>query len=241
MKVSVNAEQQHEHHLHDENRHHGHEQEEKVSPVNQQDHSKHVHDENCDHDHAHEHAATAVPKDSTSPDASQPKEPSSNQQHNHQHSHSHSHSHGHPPSKPPPKYTPLMESIRDTDHDTFRILLSDPSVDINHFQTDWPICALFFTFVQRKYDFTEELIRNGVDVKATSADGISALKLALKTIKDVEVQFKLVTMLVDNGAVVEADLQEDYDKLMKEREGGGANTKMEEEGGREEGIAKGEL
>jgi len=109
-----------------------------------------------------------------------------------------------------------MESIRDDNHDAFQKQLSDPSVNINHFQTEWPMSALFYTFVQRKYGYTTELLNKGVDVTNTSADGISALKLALKTVTDDEVKFKLVTMLVEGGAVVEADLQEEYSKLMEE-------------------------
>jgi len=215
-KVFVNAEQQqpNDHQLqHDETtRPHGHEQEVEASQhvAQQQDDSEHVHGEHCDHDHAHEHAP-AVPKDSSTPDVRETP-PARN---NHKHDHSHNHSHGHP-SRPLPKYTPLMESIRDDNHDAFRKQLSDPSVNINHFQTEWPMSALFYTFVQRKYAYTTELLNKGVDVTHTSADGISALKLALKTVTDDEVKFKLVTMLVEGGAVVEADLQEEYSKLMEE-------------------------
>lgn len=212
IKVFANAEQQpNDHHLHDETRPHGHEQGVEASPIaQQQDRSEHVHGEHCDHDHANEHTAT-VPKDGSTPDTKETP-PARN---NHQHDHSHNHSHGHP-SKPPPKFTPLMESIRDDNHDAFRKLLSDPSVNINHFQTDWPMCALFYTFVLRKYDYTTELLNKDVDVTLTNADGISALKLALKTVKDEEMKFMLVTMLLERGAVVEADLQEELSKLMDE-------------------------
>ena len=98
-----------------------------------------------------------------------------------------------------------MEAVRDDDHDAFRRLLSDPSVDPNHAQEEWPVSALLYTFATRKYGFTEELLRAGVQVDMRSEnskfEGISPLKLALKTIKDDDdLRFRLVTMLVDGGA-----------------------------------------
>jgi len=258
----VHGEQVHDHHVDEDNDHHGHEQEEhhhatvapdepksdeveaEASHVNEHDHSGHVHDETCNHDHA------AASGDSTATDAEEapPATPS------HDHSHSHSHSHGRS-KRPPPKLTPLMESIRDDDYDTFRKLLSDPSVDISHTQDDWPVTALMYTFVMRKYVFTEELLGAGVDVGIPSGgsmfEGIGPLKLALKTVKDEDVKFRLVNLLVDGGAEVEEDLQESYNELMQRGGVGGEEgegeeaTNNEKEGGdtsdeKEEGVTSNE-
>lgn len=214
----------------------------KASSVNRHDHSEHDHSEpdhtehdHPDHDHSenedsghihgescnHDHDEAAAATDSPSPD--------SVSQDHHGHDHSHSHSHDHRPRRPPPKFTPLMESIRDDKYDTFQKLMSNPSVDISHFQKDWPISALFYTFVLRKYNYTEELLGNGVDVKAKTDEGLCAMMLALKTIDDDEVKFRIVNMLVDSGAEVDSDHLEDYNKLMQLK-GRETNNNAEEEG-----------
>ena len=102
--------------------------------------------------------------------------------------------------------------------------------------------------------FTEELLGAGVDVGIPSGgsmfEGIGPLKLALKTVKDEDVKFRLVNLLVDGGAEVEEDLQESYNELMQRGGAGGEGegeeaTNNEKEGGdtsdeKEEGVTSNE-
>lgn len=217
--VKTSSVNRHDHSEHEYSEHDHTEHDHPDHDHSENENSGHIHGESCNHDHDEAAAAT----DSPSPDSV------SQDHHGHDHSHSHSHSHDHRPRRPPPKFTPLMESIRDDKYDTFQKLISDPSVDIGHFQKDWPISALFYTFVLRKYNYTEELLGNGVDVKAKTDEGLCAMMLALKTIDDDKVKFRIVNMLVDSGAEVDSDHLEDYNKLMQLK-GRETNNNAEEEG-----------
>lgn len=121
-----------------------------------------------------------------------------------------------------------MESMSSDDRDTFSKLLNDPSVNVDHFQEEWPVTALMYSFALRKYDYTEELIRSGADVRATNSEGVNALMLALRTIPNNErLRYRIVNMIVDSlhdekeiENLLDADHMERYRKLMESGGGG---------------------
>lgn len=174
------------------------------------DHSEHIHDETCDHGHD-DHDHDAMPQS----------EVPAHDHAGHDHAgHDHSHSHNRYPVQ---KFTNLMRTIRDDDHEKFNEILADPDSDINELQSGWPFSALLYTFALKKYQFTEELIKQRVDV-ITETEGVTPLKLALKTVEDEALRFRLVTMLVKGGAEVASEDREEYKTLMQSGGSGDADT-----------------
>jgi len=116
-----------------------------------------------------------------------------------------------------------MRTIRDDNHKIFNEILADPDADINELQSEWPFSALLYTFALKKYQFTEELIKQRVNVN-TETKGVTPLKLALITVEDEALRFRLVTMLVKGGAEVGSDDREAYKALMQSGGNGDADT-----------------
>lgn len=98
------------------------------------------------------------------------------------------------------------------DMEKFQALLADPSVDASEsFPNDWPGSAILYSFALRQYDYTKLLVQHKADVNFQTKDGVTPLKLALKTIKEEEEKREIVTMLVDAGASVKEMKESDTD------------------------------
>lgn len=249
LKISNVAHGELEHSLHVHQEEHGHtavvaSDEDPTLEVEElhahhHDHSEHVHSEHCDHDHG-----ATVDADGSLDAEKIPKRAVHDHSHaGHDHSHSHSHNHG---GRPKPQFTPLMASIRDDDYASFsQLISSDSSTDIiNVFQSVYPFTALFFSFAQKKYTYTEELLRKGADARSKHKDGLSAMMLALRTIEDEEIKFKIVNLVVANGGDIESEteeLQDAYKKLMQRGEERSVIRNSDGEGGGEEVDTKDEL